>query len=69
MCHIKVFMKIQHLDCRAMNIWELENKTRELIRLYKRIKDEEPNNKLAQELVDSSLPILENLLKAVQKSK
>lgn len=52
-----------------MNIWELENKTRELIRLYKRIKDEEPNNKLAQELADSSLPILENLLKAVQKSK
>jgi hypothetical protein len=62
-------MKIQHLDCRVMNIWELENKTRELIHLYKRIKDEEPNNKLAQELADSSLPILENLLKAVQKSK
>lgn len=52
-----------------MNIWELENKTRELIHLYKRIKDEEPNNKLVQELADSSLPLLENLLKVVQKSK
>ena len=69
MWYIKVFMNIQHLDCRAMNIWELENKTRELIHLYKRIKDEEPNNKLAQELADSSLPLLENLLKVVQKSK
>ncbi len=52
-----------------MNIWELENKTQELIHLYKRIKDEEPDNKIAQELVDSSLPVLENLLKALQKSK
>lgn len=52
-----------------MNIWELENKTRELIHLYRRIRDEEPNNKIAQELVDSSLPVLENLLKAVQKNK
>ena len=50
-----------------MNIWELENKTCELIHLYRRIKDEEPDNKIAQELVDSSLPILENLLKIVQK--
>ena len=52
-----------------MNIWELENKTRELIHLYRRIKDEETENKLVQELIDVSLPLLENLLKAVQKSK
>ena len=52
-----------------MNIWELENKAQELIYLYRRIKDEEPDNKIAQELVDSSLPVLENLLKALQKSK
>jgi len=52
-----------------MNIWELENKAQELIQLYKRIKDEEPDNKLAQELADLSLPVLENLLKVVQKRK
>jgi hypothetical protein len=52
-----------------MNIWELENKTRELIQLFKRIKDEEPENKIAQELIDSSLLVLENLLKVVQQSK
>jgi len=52
-----------------MNIWELENNARELIHLYRRIRDDEPDNKIAQELVDSSLPVLENLLKAVQKRK
>ena len=50
-----------------MNIWELENQTKELILLYKKTQEEELTNKLAQKLANRSLPILENLLKAIQK--
>jgi hypothetical protein len=50
-----------------MNIWEIKNRTQELIRLYKKIQEEEPDNKIAQELISSSLPVLENLHKLIQK--
>ena len=50
-----------------MNIWEIENRIQELIRLYKKIQEEEPDNKIVQKLIRSSLPVLENLYKLIQK--
>ena len=50
-----------------MNIWELENRTRELIKEFKRAKEEESMNERVKNLADATLPVLENYLKVIQK--
>jgi hypothetical protein len=50
-----------------MNIWELKNRTKELITLCIKLKDEAPNDELLQGLVDKSLPVLECYLKKFEK--
>lgn len=49
-----------------MNLWELRNQTEELITLCKKMREEEPNNEIVQELVTKSLPVLESYLKKIE---